>query len=222
MYSNSNNNGMVKNYKEMTNNNMTKYQPSNLIRVQKNFYDNKIISLKFNLNNEYYILKIQKIESSSSILFTCQKEDDITLLYEYSCLLTFQDLHDMNKNFQVCDNINQIFNSFKTILINFQKISKPTIYFLNDDALLFFFRSPLISGQIEDTSIILQKKKRDIKSQFDKLVNQYEYLKNHFQNIKNQNHQYINQNNYNQYSYQKNYNDWDNAYGNQNNFNFWK
>ena len=76
-------NGMVNNNKDIMNNNMTEfYLPSNLINEQNNSINNKYLSFKFNLNNVYYILKIKNIDSSS-ILFTCQKKDDITLLYEY-------------------------------------------------------------------------------------------------------------------------------------------
>ena len=178
-------NGMVNNNKDIMNNNMTQYLPSNLINEQNNSINNKYLSFKFNLNNVYYILKIEKIDSSS-ILFTCQEEVDITLLYEYSCCLSFQDLHNMNKNFLVCDNIDQIFNSIKTILTNHQEIAIPRIDFYqnnNNDALLFNFKSPLLSGQIEDTNIILQKTKRNIKSQFDKLVEEYENYVNFYQKI---------------------------------------
>ena len=175
-------NGMVNNNMGMVKNNMTQYQRSNLVNEKYNFSNNnQNLSFKFNLNKEYYILKIEKIDFSSSILFTCQKKDDITLLYEYSCLLSFKDLHNMNKNFLVCDNIDQIFKSIKTILTNHKEIAIPRIDFYqnnNNDALLFFFRSPLLSGQIEDTNIILKKKERNIKSQFDKLANQYEKIKN--------------------------------------------
>lgn len=185
MFRSSSVNGMVNNNKEIMNNNKTMYLPSNLINEQNNSNNNKYLSFKFNVNNEYYILKIKNIESSS-ILFTCQKKDDITLLYEYSCWLSFQDLHNMNKNFLVCDNIDQIFNSIKTILTNHKEIAIPRIDFYqnnNNDALLFFFRSPLLSGQIEDTNIILQKTERNINSQFDKLVKKYENYVNFYQKI---------------------------------------
>ena len=95
----------------------------------------------------------------------------------------------MNKNFLVCDNIDQIFNSIKTILTNHKEIAIPRINFYqnnNNDALLFFFRSPLLSGQIEDTNIILKKKERNIKSQFDKLTNQYEILVSQYVNLVDQ------------------------------------
>ena len=95
----------------------------------------------------------------------------------------------MNKNFLVCDNIDQIFNSIKTILTNHKEIAIPRIDFYqnnNNDALLFFFRSPLLSGQIEDTNIILKKKERNIKSQFDKLANQYEILVPQYVNLVDQ------------------------------------
>lgn len=123
-------NMMNGNNMDMMNNNIPTinfYLPSNLvgdvilpIPILNNFnnnfnndYNNGYISLKFNLNNEYYILKIEKIDSSNSILFSCSKEQDITLLYEFSCLKSFGELHNMNKIFLISDNIAQVFNSIK-------------------------------------------------------------------------------------------------------------
>ena len=85
----------------------------------------------------------------------------------------------MNKIFLISDNIGQVFNSIKNILTKEKKIVIPRIDFLqnNKDALVFFFRSPLVSGQIEDINIILQRKERNIQIQFDKLVKQYEKIK---------------------------------------------
>jgi hypothetical protein len=159
------------------NNNMAPYNyylPSNLV-------GNVIhpISLPFNLNNVYYILKIERIDSSASILFSCHNEDDITLLYEYSCSKSFRELHNMSKTFQICDNIVQIFKSIENTLINDKNKAIPRIDFFqnNNEALIFFFRIPLISGQIEDINIILQKKERNIKMQFDILAERYEKIK---------------------------------------------
>ena len=121
---NGNNMGMMNN--NMPTNNF--YLPSNLVgnvilpyvpilnNFNNNFnnnYNNDYISLKFNLNNEFYIFTIEKIDSSNSILFSCRKEQDITLLYEFSCLKSFGELHNMNKIFLISDNIGQVFNSIK-------------------------------------------------------------------------------------------------------------
>ena len=128
----------------------------------------------------HYILKIEKIESSNSILFSCHNEnDDITLLYEYSCFLSYNELHNMNRAFQICDDIKQIFTSIKNTLIKDIKAAIPRIDFFqnNEDSLVFFFRIPLISGKNEDINIILQKKERNINIQFDKLVKQYEEIR---------------------------------------------
>ena len=83
----------------------------------------------------------------------------------------------MNKIFLISDNIGQVFNSIQNILIKEKNI--PRIDFLqnNKDALVFFFRSPLVSGQIEDINIILQRKERNIQMKLDKLVKQYEKIK---------------------------------------------
>ena len=187
-----NNMGMMGNNMGMMNNNMT--LPSNLVgnvihpislpfnpfnNQQQNNFNNDYLSLRFNLNNVYYILKIERIDSSASILFSCHNEDDITLLYEYSCSKSFRELHNMSKTFQICDNIGQIFKSIENTLINDKNKAIPRIDFFqnNNEALVFFFRIPLISGQIEDINIILQKKERNIKMQFDILAERYEKIK---------------------------------------------
>ena len=192
-----NNMGMMGNNMGMMNNNMTPdnyYLPSNLVvnvihpislpfnpfnNQQQNNFNNDYLSLRFDLNNVYYILKIERIDSSASILFSCHNEDDITLLYEYSCSKSFRELHNMSKTFQICDNIGQIFKSIENTLINDKNKAIPRIDFFqnNNEALVFFFRIPLISGQIEDINIILQIKERNIKMQFDILAERYEKIK---------------------------------------------
>ena len=104
---------------------------------QQNYY----LSLRFWLNNMHYILKIEKIESSNSILFSCHNEnDDITLLYEYSCFLSYNELHNMNRAFQICNDIKQIFTSIENTLIKDIKTAIPRIDFFqnNEDSLVFF------------------------------------------------------------------------------------
>ena len=192
-----NNMGMMGNNMGMMNNNMRPnnyYLPSNLVgnvihpislpfnpfnNQQQNNFNNDYLSLRFNLNNVYYILKIERIDSYASILFSCHNEDDITLLYEYSCSKSFLELHSMSKTFQICDNIGQIFKSIENTLINDKNKAIPRIDFFqnNNEALVFFFRIPLISGQIEDINIILQIKERNIKMQFDILAERYEKIK---------------------------------------------
>ena len=187
------NNNMMLNNNMPINNNMTPnnyYPPSNLISSNSfNNYNN--IQLTFQLGVGYdlqplsYNLKIEKIDSSSSLLFTCQKVEDVTLLYDYSSLLSFKELRQMNKNFNNCNNIDGIFNSIQNIITNYKDISIPRIEFCqnNQDRLMFFFRSPLMSGEIEDTSIILYKIERNIREQFNKLVKAYEDLKKNYNEL---------------------------------------
>ena len=98
---NINNMNINQNNMGMMNNNMTPnnyYLSSNLVGnvIRPNFFfllQNYYLSLRFWLNNMHYILKIEKIESSNSILFSCHNEnDDITLLYEYSCFLSYNEI----------------------------------------------------------------------------------------------------------------------------------
>ena len=185
---NINNMNIMPNNMGIMNNNMTPnyyYLPSNLVAdvavIRPNPYANDYyLLLRFILNNVCYILKIEKIESSNSILFSCHNEDDyITSLYEYSCSIPYKDLKNMNKAFLICDNVNQIFTSIENALIKEKNRAIPRIDFFqnNEDAICFFLRIPLISGQIEDLSIILQKNERNIKIQFDKLAKRYEKIK---------------------------------------------
>ena len=159
--------------------------------------NNQCLTFEFKLSSEdlntfvwgnsklTYVLKIKKIESSSSLLFTCQKEDDVTLLYDYSSLLSLKELRQMNKNFNNCDNIDRIINSIKNIFIKYNNVARPRVEFSrnNEDELILFFRSPLMSGEIEETYIILRKKERDIREQFNKLVKAYEDLKKDYNEL---------------------------------------
>ena len=190
---NINNMNIMPNNMGMMNNNMTpnnNYLPSNsvvngVVVVRPNQYPssnitNDCLLLRFYLNNAYYILKIEKIESSNSILFSCLNEDDhITSLYEYTCSLSYKELHNMNKAFLICDDIKQIFASIENTLTKDINISIPRIDFFqnNKDSLSFFFRIPLPSGKVEDVNIILPKKKRNIKIQFYKLAEKFEKMK---------------------------------------------
>ena len=186
---NINNMNIMPNNMGMMNNNMTpnnNYLPSNLIssvavvRPYQYNITNECLLLRFYLNNAYYILKIEKIESTNSILFSCLNEDDhITSLYEYTCSLSYKELHNMNKAFLICDNIKQIFASIENTLTKDVGVSIPRIDFFqnNKDSLSFFFRIPLPSGKVEDVNIILQRKKRNIKIQFYKLAEKFEKMK---------------------------------------------
>ena len=146
---NINNMNINQNNMGMMNNNMTPnnyYLSSNLVGnvIRPRFFyplQQQNLSLRFWLNNMHYILKIEKIESSNSILFSCHNEnDDITLLYEYSCFLSYNELHNMNRAFQICDDIKQIFTSIENTLIKDIKAAIPRIDFFqnNEDSLVFF------------------------------------------------------------------------------------
>ena len=203
MIFNINNMNINQNNMGMMNNNMTPnnyYLSSNLVGnvIRPRFFyplQQQNLSLRFWLNNMHYILKIEKIESSNSILFSCHNEDDyITSLYEYSCSIPYKDLKNMNKAFLICDNVNQIFTSIENALIKEKNRAIPRIDFFqnNEDAICFFLRIPLISGQIEDLSIILQKNERNIKIQFDKLAKRYEKIKKIILNDRNDNNKNLN------------------------------
>ena len=151
MIFNINNMNINPNNMGMMNNNMTPnnyYLSSNLVGnviLPEIFFilpnQDYYLSLRFWLNNMHYILKIEKIESSNSILFSCHNEnDDITLLYEYSCFLSYNELHNMNRAFQICDDIKQIFTSIENTLIKDIKAAIPRIDFFqnNEDSLVFF------------------------------------------------------------------------------------
>ena len=182
MNMNINNVNIMPNNMGMMNNNMTPYNyysPSNL---QCNLGQNKdYLLLRFNLNNVNYILKIEIIELTNTISFSCLNEDDcFTVLYKYSCFIHYEKLHNMNKAFQICDNAKQVFLSIvNTLTIDKKNITIPRIDFFqnNENALAFFFRIPLPSGQIEDVNIILKKKERNITMLFDKLAERFKEIK---------------------------------------------
>ena len=150
-------------------------QPSNLRRrvhlVKKN--NNECLEMRFLLNNNDYILDIEEKEEFNSIYLTCRLKEDITLLYEYSCIKSFEELKNLNQHFKGCDNIKQIFNVFKKFFLELKGETKPRIDLMND-MIIFYFISPSFSGKYEDTTIILEKKQRKVEDQFSKL--QYKYV----------------------------------------------
>ena len=145
---------------------------------------NMCIQMTFTFNNEKYILEIEQDNLSSSIIFSCRNFDDITLLFEYYCAKSFNELKMLNKIFQTCDNIYQIFNSIQTLLIKDLIISKPRIELLMNNSIGFYFTCQLYSGELQNTSIIIPKKDRNIMSQFQKLANSYKELNNKMIQIK--------------------------------------
>ena len=145
---------------------------------------NMCIQMTFTLNNEKYILEIEQDNLSSSIIFSCRNFDDITLLFEYYCAKSFNELKMLNKIFQTCDNIYQIFNSIQTLLIKDLIISKPRIELVMNNSIGFYFTCQLYSGELQNTSIIIPKKDRNIMSQFQKLANSYKELNNKMIQIK--------------------------------------
>ena len=143
---NINNMNIMPNNMGMMINNMTpnnNYLPSNLFSIvavvrpyqyPSSNITNDCLLLRFSFNNAYYILKIEKIESSNSILFSCHNEDDyITSLYEYSCSIPYKDLKNMNKAFLICDNVNQIFTSIENALIKEKNRAIPRIDFFQNN-----------------------------------------------------------------------------------------
>ena len=164
---------------------------SNLIRVLDNNDNNNYLEFLFEMNEKKYILKIEKT-SHNSILFKCNLEDDASLLYEYSNNMLFDEIITYSKNFRICDNIEQVFNTLKITLVDNLNKSKPRIDFLGDNGMVFFYVSPLISGNYEDISIILYKIDRNINSQFQILQGQYEKLKIKYELIENERNNLLN------------------------------
>ena len=138
--------------------------------------------MKFLLNNDEYILDIEEKNENNGIYFICRLKEDVTLLYEYSCIKTFEELKKLNHNFQGCDNINEIFNVLKNIFMEHIKETKPRIDLMNDMIILYFI-SPNLSGKYEDTTIILEKKERNLENQFSKLQFEYVQLNYNFKEI---------------------------------------
>ena len=159
-------------------------QPSNLISpaliIKKN--NNDCLQMNFLLNNYNYILEIEKLNDYNSLYFLCRLKEDATLLYEYSCVKTFDELKKMNLNFMQCENIKQIFNVLINIFQNLYRQSKPRIDLMNEKIALYFI-SPNLNGKYEDTIIWLDKKDRDVKEQFNVLQCKYMDLYTNFKDI---------------------------------------
>ena len=160
--------------------------PSNLKgRVKlKAKNNNEYLEMRFLLNNNDYILDIVKKDEKNCIYFICKLKEDITLLYEYSCIKTFEELKNLNHHFQGCDNINEIFSVLKNIFmeVKYKTKTKPRIDLMNDMVVLYFI-CPTLSGKYEDTTIFLQKVNRNIEKQFSKLQFEYIQLNYNFKEI---------------------------------------
>ena len=158
--------------------------PSNLKgRVKlKAKNNNEYLEMRFLLNNNDYILDIIKKDEKNCIYFICKLKEDITLLYEYSCIKTFEELKNLNHHFQGCDNINEIFSVLKNIFMEVKYETKPRIDLMNDMVVLYFI-CPTLSGKYEDTTIFLQKVNRNIEKQFSKLQFEYIQLNYNFKEI---------------------------------------
>jgi hypothetical protein len=161
-------------------------QPSNLISparlIKKD--NNDCLQMDFSLSTTDYILEIEKLNDYNSIYFLCRLKEDVILLYEYSCVKTFDELKNMNQNFMQCDNIKQIFKVLINIFQNLYDQAIPRIDLMNDKIVLYFI-SPNLNGKYEDTTIWLDIKDRDVKEQFDKLQYKYMELLTNFKEIQN-------------------------------------
>lgn len=173
-------------------------QPSNLVRILNN--DNKYqrhlkagaLSLLFDMNKHLYILNIEKT-NSNSILFTCVPNHDESLLYEYYKEVPFNEISKLSRIFTICDNIEQIYETIKNTFKEHLKKSKPRIDLIeNDNAIILFFISPLISGNYEDINIILNKKERNVNTQFDILKKEFESLRSRHDKLKNEHNKICN------------------------------
>lgn len=168
-------------------------QPSNLTRILNNdikyqkHLKEGVFSLLFEMNKQhYYILNIEKT-NSNSIIFTCAPKNDEGLLYEYYKEIPFNEISKLSKNFKICDNIDQIYETLKNTFKEHSKKSKPRIDLIeNDNAIVLFFISPLMSGNYEDINIILNKKERNINTQFNILKREYESLRNRHDKLKSE------------------------------------
>ena len=164
--------------------------PSNFVRILNNDmkYQRHIkvgaLSLLFQVNNHFYILNIEKTDSNS-IYFYCTPNHDEALLYEYSKDIPFEDISTLSKNFKICDNIDQIYETIKNTFKEHPKKSRPRIDLIeNNNTIILFFITPLISGDYEDVNIILNKKERDVNTQFNILKKEYENLRNRHEKLK--------------------------------------
>ena len=172
----SNSNGLI---------NITNFtQPSNLKLPPKLDKNNKgCLRMEFLLDDINYIFVIEKINEHDCLFFFCnRKDDDAVSLHEYSCVQTFEQLKKKNKSFQICENLDEIFNTLKNIFLSLYREAKPRIDLFNEQIVLFFI-NPNLAGIYDDTTIYLEKHSRTIKEQFGKLQSSYVQLYHNLKNI---------------------------------------
>ena len=160
-------------------------QPSNLksqVKLYSNNNYDRYLKMKFELKSDVYILNIEEKIDNNSLFFNCRLKEDSSLLNDYSCLKTFEELKNLNQAFKGCENIKQIFNVFKKYFIELYKITKPRIDIINDK-IIFYFMCDNYCGKFEDTTIILEKKKTDLEEQYLILQGKYLELLENFKEI---------------------------------------
>ena len=161
-------------------------QPSNLISPAYLYFKNKnkCLKMEFSLNDNSYILEIEKIDEHNCLYFFCnRKDDDVILLYEYTCVQTVEEIRKKNKSFQICENLDEIFNTLKNIFSKLYREAKPRIDISNEQIILYFI-NPNLADTYEDTTIYLDKHSRDVNTQFPKLQFKYVELSQHLKEIK--------------------------------------
>ena len=156
----------------------------NNIKYSYNSIDNNSFCRKVRLNDDLYKLNIKKLDSSK-IIITCNLEDDVLSLYDYSIELTFDEFYDLGFSFKQCKNIDDIFNLlqnvFKGIEISiknlFSKLNSDLKINLLNNEMTLYLEIPLLTGEMEEIKITFQKSKRDINMQFENLKLKYKSLK---------------------------------------------
>ena len=92
----------------------------NIINAGNNSIQPEVFTKYLKLDDEIYILKIQKI-NSSQISIKCENKYDYLSLYCYSIILTYEEFCKIARTFRLFDNIDEIFNTIKNLFkgVNF-------------------------------------------------------------------------------------------------------
>ena len=154
------------------------------------------ISQTLKIDKEVFIIKFKK--ENNNVLILCIPIDEFACLYEYSIQITYEEFCKLGKNFNMCENIDDIFKILKNIVEGVKVTQKKgldlqsyiKIEYSSDDTIVLIFKIPLLTGTYEEIKVEFKKTKKDINEQFKKLKEKYLQLKtlvinNNIQNIRN-------------------------------------
>ena len=151
----------------------------------------KEFSKEIYIDDDLYKININ-INESSKIVITCDLKEEVLSLYSYSINLSFEEFDKLGKSFKHCNNLEDIFDFLKNIILGMELSTKKSplivksnisLKKLKDNGLAMILEIPLLTGKKEDIKIEFFKLKKDPMAQFEKLKGKYKCLRKNIYKI---------------------------------------